>query len=56
MCMQCASGAAVAATAGATGLRAWIGARKPSWATPGRMKLVTGGLITAAVLVAGIQV
>jgi hypothetical protein len=46
----------VAATAGATGLRAWIGARKPHWATPGRMKLVTGGLIAAAVLVAGVQV
>jgi hypothetical protein len=46
----------VAATAGATGLRAWIGARRPSWVTPGRMKLMTGGLITAAVLVASVQV
>jgi hypothetical protein len=56
MCMQCVAGVTVAATATATGLRAWIAARRPDWLTPGRMKLVTAGLLTAGVIAAGIQV
>ncbi len=55
MCMQCVAGASVAAAAGATGLRAWIGAHRPGWITPRRMKLVTAGILTAGVLAAGLQ-
>jgi hypothetical protein len=56
MCMQCAAGVTVAATATATGVRAWLGAKRPGWLTPGRMKLMTAGLLTAGVLAAGLQV
>jgi hypothetical protein len=56
MCMQCAAGATVAATATATGLRAWLGARRPGWLTPRRMKLMTAGLLTLGVVAAGVQV
>jgi len=55
MCMQCAAGITVAATATATGLRAWLGARRPAWLTPGRMKLMTAGLLTVGVIAAGVQ-
>ena len=55
MCMQCVAGASVAAAAGATGLRAWIGARRPDWITARRMKLVTAGILTAGVIAAGLQ-
>ncbi len=52
MCMQCVAGASVTAAATATGLRAWIGARRPSWISPGRMKLMTAALIIGGVLAA----
>ena len=55
MCMQCVTGASVAAVATATGLRAWVGTRAPGWATTARMKLVTAGILTAGVLAAGLQ-
>ncbi len=55
MCMQCVAGASVAAAAGATGLRAWIGSHRPAWVTPRRMRLVTAGILTAGVLAAGLQ-
>jgi hypothetical protein len=55
MCMQCVTGAAVAATASATGLRAWLGARKGSRPSPRAMKLLTAFLVTAGVIAAGLQ-
>jgi len=55
MCMQCVAGVTVAATATASGLRAWLGAKRPEWLTPGRMKLVTAGLLTLGVIAAGVQ-
>jgi len=55
MCMQCVAGSSAAAIAGATGLRAWIAVHRPAWITPGRMKLLTAGLLTAGVLAAGLQ-
>lgn len=55
MCMQCVTGAAVAAGATATGLRAWLNARGPSWLTAKRMKVVTACLFTLGVIAAGIQ-
>lgn len=56
MCMQCAAGVTVAATATATGLRASLGAKRPGWLTPGRMKLMTAGLLTVGVIAAGVQI
>lgn len=55
MCMQCVTGAAVAATASATGLRAWIGARKGKRPSPGLMKATTALVITGGVIAAGLQ-
>lgn len=49
MCMQCMAGA-MAAGAGATGMRAWLVARAPRWLTPRRSTLVTRGLLAAAVV------
>ncbi|MEX0620362.1 MAG: hypothetical protein WD181_02160 [Solirubrobacterales bacterium] len=54
--MQCVAGVTVAATASATGLRAWLGAKRPDWLTPGRMKLMIAGLLTVGVIAASIQV
>ncbi|MCB0870650.1 MAG: hypothetical protein KDB52_07455 [Solirubrobacterales bacterium] len=53
--MQCVTGAAVAAGATATGLRAWLHTRAPDWLTAKRMKLITAGLLTVGVIAAGIQ-
>jgi hypothetical protein len=55
MCMQCVTGAAVAATASATGLRAWIGARKGHRPSPRTMKVVTALVVTGGVIAAGLQ-
>jgi hypothetical protein len=38
----------MAATAGASGLRAWLQAQHLSWLTPRRMRAVTIGLVVAA--------
>ena len=53
--MQCVTGVAVAATASATGLRAWIGARKGARPSPRAMKLITAVVITGGVILAGLQ-
>ncbi|MDP2713018.1 MAG: hypothetical protein Q8O56_17545 [Solirubrobacteraceae bacterium] len=53
MCIQCMAGA-MAAGAGATGIRAWLVARAPSWLTPRRRKALTRGLLVAGVLSAGL--
>jgi hypothetical protein len=53
MCMQCMAGA-MAAGAGATGLRAWLSARAPRWLTAGRLRVATGGLLVAGLLAAGL--
>jgi hypothetical protein len=47
MCMQCMLNA-MAATAGATGARSWLGVKKFSWLTPRRLKFTTIALICAA--------
>ncbi|HVL31819.1 MAG TPA: hypothetical protein VM299_06245 [Solirubrobacteraceae bacterium] len=51
--MQCMAGA-MAAGAGATGLRAWLSARAPRWLTAGRLRVATGGLLVAGLLAAGL--
>ncbi|CAN5289753.1 hypothetical protein BH20ACT16_BH20ACT16_07020 [soil metagenome] len=53
MCIQCMAGA-MAAGAGASGMRAWIVARAPVWLTPRRRTLLTSGLLVAGVLGAGL--
>jgi len=53
MCMQCAATAAVA-VGSASGVRAWLRSHAGDRLTPARMRAITVGLLTAAVLVAGI--
>lgn len=55
MCMQCVTGATMAASATATGLTAWLHTRSPGWLTARRMKAVTACLLTLGVIAAGIQ-
>ena len=55
MCMQCVTGAAVAATASAAGLRAWLGTRKGRSLSPRTMRLATALIVMAGVVAAGIQ-
>lgn len=50
--MQCMAGA-MAAGAGATGMRAWLVARAPAWLTDRRRRLATRGLLVAGLLAAG---
>ena len=57
MCMQCAMGAMTAGAA-ATGVRAWLAARRPDWLTPARLNRVTiallgAGLVAAATVLGG---
>jgi hypothetical protein len=54
MCMQCMTTAAVA-VGSASGIRAWLAARSPSWLTPGRMKALTAGLIGVALVASSIS-
>jgi hypothetical protein len=54
MCMQCVTVAATSVGA-AGGLRAWVAARRPSWVTPQRLRILTAVLLTLAVLAAGIR-
>jgi hypothetical protein len=49
VCMQCMVNA-MAATAGATGVRSWLGAKKFSWLTPKRLRAATIVLMSAALL------
>jgi hypothetical protein len=51
--MQCIAGAMTAGAA-ATGSRAWLVAHAGRWLTPGRKRAVTGALIAAGVIGAGI--
>lgn len=53
MCVQCMAGA-MAAGASATGMRAWLVARSPSWLTPARRRAITVGLIACGVLAGSI--
>jgi hypothetical protein len=53
MCMQCIAGAMTAGAA-ATGTRSWLAARAGAWLTPGRKRALTGVLVTAGVLAAGV--
>jgi hypothetical protein len=43
--------AATTAAAGATGMRSWLATRTWSWLTPKRLKLATGALLVAALMV-----
>ena len=56
MCMQCVTGVAVAATASATGLRAWIGSRRGRRPSPRVLRVITAVILTTGVLAAGLQV
>jgi hypothetical protein len=47
--MQCMLNA-MAASAGATGVRSWLGSRRFSWMTPARLKRATIALIAAALI------
>ena len=53
MCAQCMMAASTAA-AGATGIRAWLAARRFAWLTPRRLRLVTIGLIGVALVGASV--
>lgn len=55
MCMQC-MGAAVTMVGSATGIRAFVAARQPSWMTPARLKFTTAVLMGGAVIGSGINV
>jgi hypothetical protein len=55
MCVQCMMGA-MAAGAGATGVRSWLAIRSPRWLTPARMRRVTIALLGAALLAASFLV
>jgi hypothetical protein len=46
----------MAATAGASGARAWLQAQHLTWLTPRRMRAATLGLVTAAVVVSSVGV
>jgi hypothetical protein len=53
MCMQCAATAAVA-VGSASGVRAWLRGHGGAWLTPGRMRAITVGLLTVAVVVSAV--
>ncbi len=55
MCVQC-MGTAVVAVGSATGIRAYVAARRPRWMTPGRLKFATAALMSVAVIASGISV
>jgi len=50
MCAACA----IAAAAGASGVRSWLQAHHLTWLTPGRMRAVTIALFAAAVIVSSV--
>ena len=51
--MQCMVGA-MSAGATATGLRAWLVARAPTWLTPTRQRRLTRALVVTAILAAAV--
>jgi hypothetical protein len=53
MCMQCAATATVA-VGSASGIRAWVRGHAGDRLTPARMKAITIGLLTLAVIVSGV--
>jgi hypothetical protein len=53
MCVQCMLGA-MTAGAGASGARAWLATRFPTWMSPSRRRQVSRVLLVAGVLAAGI--
>lgn len=53
MCVQCMAGAMTAGAA-ATGVRAWVVARAGHLLTPRRKKVLTGFLLVAGMLSAGL--
>jgi hypothetical protein len=55
MCVQCMMGVTAAAT-GATGLRAWLAAKRFTWMSPRRMHLATVSLVVAALIGASVGV
>ena len=52
MCAQCMATAATVA-GGASGLRAWLAAKRFSWLSPVRIKRLTFGLVVAVIVVSG---
>jgi hypothetical protein len=58
MCVQCAMGATSAAVAvgGASGIRAWIAAKRFAWMTPGRMRVTTIVLLAMGLIGASVGV
>jgi hypothetical protein len=46
--------AASTAAAGATGIRAWLAAKRFAWLTPRRMRLMTIGLIATGLIVSSV--
>jgi hypothetical protein len=55
VCMQCMAGAMTAGAA-ATGTRAYVAARRPSWLTPTALRRLTVCLLVLAVIAAGVGV
>jgi hypothetical protein len=55
MCVQCI-GTAAATVGAASGIRAWLALRSPAWLTARRMRALTAGLLSIAVLAAGLSV
>ena len=52
MCAACV----MAATAGASGVRAWLQTQHLTWLTPKRMKAVTIGLVVAAFAISSVGI
>ncbi len=52
MCMQCMA-TAMTTGAAATGMRAWLATRSPSWMTPRRLKRATVAILAVGVLASG---
>jgi hypothetical protein len=50
MCAACA----IAAAAGASGMRSWLAAHHLTWLTPRRMRIATTALLVAAGLVSSV--
>lgn len=48
------AGCAMAAMAGASGVRSWLAAHHLTWLTPRRLKLATAALFAAAVVVSSV--
>jgi hypothetical protein len=52
MCAACV----MAATAGATGVRAWLQAHHLTWLTPRRMRALTAALLVAAFAISSVGI